>query len=219
MSALRNLTVASALLLATAGSAGAESIATGCLSASGTISSVNPFSNNPKAACRNGEQIIRFAVQQPDTKFSKKRVVLPFGGGGGSGAGGLATFQAEFGPVNIEARFEEFAIGNEPTNGAPATNACELFITYDEIVYVLATTEEQPSPIDGIGSFLRFNQDGRLSSLQRFPTRGTIREPHDDWAVRIHDLVVVLLRPEVGGGCFISYEIEFADDPAALYSR
>jgi hypothetical protein len=70
-----------ALRLANAGSAEAESIATGCLAKNGNIYAVNPYSNNPLAACRKGDQLIRFALHQPDTKFSKQRAVIPFESG------------------------------------------------------------------------------------------------------------------------------------------
>lgn len=113
-----------ALLLASAGAANAESIATGCLAKNGTIHSVQPYSNNTLAACRKGDQIIRFAIQQPDTKFSKQRATIPFESGQE-----MATFAAEAGPVGVDLRFAAFPIGLDPVFGDPApTNACELYL-------------------------------------------------------------------------------------------
>jgi hypothetical protein len=82
-----------ALFLVGAGAADAESLATGCLAKNGSIYGLGMYSNNPRAPCRRGEEIIRLAVQQPDTTFGKQRVTIPFGS-----SQQMATFEAEGGP-------------------------------------------------------------------------------------------------------------------------
>jgi hypothetical protein len=106
-------------LLASIGSAGAESIATGCLDqASGEIYNLKLYSNNTLTARRTGDELIRLGVQQPDTIFRKNRATIPFGT-----TQTLASFDAELGPVEVELRFDSVPVGGNPD--AP-TNACEL---------------------------------------------------------------------------------------------
>lgn len=206
----KNLLAAALLgsaLLASIGSAGAESIATGCLDqASGEIYNLKIYSNNTLAACDAGDQLVRLALQQPDTIFRKNRATIPFGT-----TQTLASFDAELGPVEVELRFDSVPIGGNPD--AP-TNACELYIFYDEVVYLLAST---PPEVDGMSSVTIFHQDGRGHGETPQNTTGAVRAlgPDPDWAVQVHDLTMQP-RPD---GCFASFLIEFANDPDALYSR
>jgi hypothetical protein len=94
-----------ALFLLGAGAANAESLATGCLAKNGSIYGLGMYSNNPRAPCRRGEEIIRLAVHQPDTKFSKQRATVPFEGGQQMASFQTAEDDGVFGDVLVELRF------------------------------------------------------------------------------------------------------------------
>jgi hypothetical protein len=200
-----------ALLLANAGTANAESIATGCLAKNGSIYAVNPNSNNTLAACRKGDQLIRLALHQPDTKFSKQRVTLPFESGQG-----MAEFPTSegggFGNVSVHADF--YSAGFVSDYGIAPANACELFLFHDEIVYLLASVQPGGAQY-GLTTVTVFHQDGRGHGEVPVPTDGMIRPFDDAWVVKVYDLRVV----NYGTECRVAYMLEFADDPEALYSK
>jgi hypothetical protein len=191
-------------LLASIGSAGAESIATGCLDqATGEVYGLRMYSNNTLAECEAGDEMVRFAVQQPDTEFKKDRVTLPFGA-----FETRASWSEEIGDVSVEVVFEGFRVGD----GAPST-ACELLLFYDEFYYLLASAEPG-TEVDGLTSVVRFHRDARSQGVTK-ATTGAILSIGQNWAVLVHDLRVA----NRGNECFVAYMIEFADDPDKLYSR
>jgi hypothetical protein len=201
----RTIALVGSLLLASIGPAGAESIATGCLSqATGEIYNLHLYSNRTSASCEEGDSIVRLAVHQPDTKFQKKRMTIPFGS-----SETLATFDAEL-ALSVQLRLDSMPFGGEE----PA-DLCELFLFYDEVVYMLASVPPGEEA-DGLSLVTIFHQDGR-----KYPTikntTGAVREqgPSPDWAAHVHDLYVA----NRGQECFAAFLLEFADDPAALYSR
>jgi hypothetical protein len=61
-----------------------------------------------------------------------------------------------------------------------------------------------------------FSVEDRLHTEIPPPTNGTIRAPQGDWAIRVYDLFLEI-NPD--GTCFAAYVMEFADDPATLYSK
>jgi hypothetical protein len=162
---------------------------------------LNPYSNNALATYRKGDQIIRFAVHQPDTKFSKQRATIPFEGGQG-----FASFPTSeggpFGTVEVQAHFGVTAIGSDFGTSAPV-NACELYMEHDEIVYLLASAQPG-SIVDGLSSFYEFHQDGRDYGTT-VATTGMVRQPQDVWAVKIYDLRVI----NYGTECFSMTAAEF----------
>jgi hypothetical protein len=206
-----------ALLLAAASPASAESIATGCLAKNGTINNLGMYSNNPRAKCRKGEEIIRLAVQQPDTVFSKQRVTIP----AESGAEMASFTPVEGGTVTVVLDFHACAIGCDFDPNAPL-DACELYLAYqdpdsppgvDRGIYLMASV-----PPGGRADLLTyvdvFGEDGR-SAKERTVTNGLVRNGNGLWALRVHELLV----ENSGAGCFATYVMEFADDESALYSR
>jgi hypothetical protein len=201
----RMIAVVGSLLLASIGSAGAESIATGCLSAAaGEIYALKLYSNSTSTPCASGDSIVRLAVQQPDTKFLKKRVTIPFGV-----TETLASFNAEF-TLSVELRLDSLPLGAEEPS-----DVCELYLFYDEVAYMLASVPPN-AEADGLSFVEVFHQDARKEGGIK-DTTGAVREvgPSPDWAVHVHDLHVA----NRGQECFAAFLLEFADDPAALYSR
>jgi hypothetical protein len=122
-----------------------------------------------------------------------------------------------FGTVEVMAHYGSCAIGCDFGTSAPR-DACGLFLMYDEIVYLLASTADKraTNEIDGITGVKVFHRDARDFATTTVTT-GPVRENHvpPDWTILVHYLTVQL-RPD---GCFVSYLIEFADDEAALYSQ
>jgi hypothetical protein len=211
MKTLALLSTTALLLLASAETANAESLATGCLNRSGQIYNLGMYSNNPSTACKRGDQTIRLAVHQPDTKFSKQRTSFPFESGAT-----MATFlntdpDGNQLPVEVQADYSSCAIGCDFGTSAPP-KSCELYLFWDEIVYLIASVPDG-STQDGISSVTIFNHDGRDFSTT-IPTTKVVLV-NSQFAVVVYDLHV-----EAGpGGCSVSYMMEFADDPAMLYSR
>jgi hypothetical protein len=201
----RMVAVVGSLLLAGIGTAGAASIATGCLSnATGEIYALQLYSNHTSRPCESGDSIVRLAVHQPDTKFRKERVTIPFGS-----QKTLASFDAEF-TLSVELRLESLPFGGEEPS-----DVCELYLFYDEIAYMLASLPPG-AEADGLSFVEIFHQDARKEG-QIKDTTGAVRAvgPSPDWAVHVHDLHVA----NRGQECFAAFLLEFADDPAALYSR
>ena len=201
----RMIALVGSLFLASIDPAGAESIATGCLAqATGEIYNPNLYSNSTRASCEQGDSIVRLAVHQPDTKFRKKHMTIPFGA-----SETMATFDAES-ALTVQLRLDSMPFGGEE----PA-DLCELFLFYDEVVYMLASVPPG-GEADGLSSVMIFHQDGRKYPETK-DTTGAVRErgPAPDWAVHVHDLYVA----NRGQECFAAFLLEFADDPAALYAR
>jgi hypothetical protein len=201
----RMIALVGSLLLASIGSAGAESIATGCLSAAtGEVYALRLYSNYTRRPCESGDSIVRFGIHQPDTQFIKKRLTIPFGT-----RERVARFEAEF-TLSVELRLESLPFGGEEPS-----DVCELFLFYDEVAYMLASVPPS-GEADGLSFVEIFHQDDRKSGRIK-ETTGAVRAVGQppDWAVHLHDLYVA----NRGQECYAAFLLEFADDPAALYSR
>jgi hypothetical protein len=201
----RMIAMVGSLLLAGIGSAGAESIATGCLSAAtGEIYGLKLYSNSTSVTCQAGDSIVRLSVHQPDTRFLKKRATIPFGT-----TETLASFEAES-TLSVQLRLDSLPIGAEEPS-----DVCELYLFYDEVVYMLASLPSG-AEADGLSFVEVFHQDARKEGGIK-DTTGAVRAVGQppDWAVHVHDLYVA----NRGQECFAAFLLEFADDPAALYSR
>jgi hypothetical protein len=201
----RMIALVGSLLLASISSAGAESIATGCLSAAtGEIYALKLYSNKTRMPCESGDSIVRLGVHQPDTKFVKQRLTIPFGA-----RETVASFDAEF-RLSVDLRLDSLPLGGEEPS-----DVCELYLFYDEVVYMLASVPPN-GEADGLTFVEIFHQDDRKAGRIK-DTTGAVRAVGQppDWAVHVHDLYVA----NRGHECFAAFLLEFADDPAALYSR
>jgi hypothetical protein len=76
-------------------------------------------------------------------------------------------------PVTLQLRFTAAGMGSD--YGTAPANACELFLFYDEIVYLLASAPPN-SAVDGLSSVMVFHQDGRGHGEVPQNTTGTVRE-------------------------------------------
>jgi len=122
----------------------------------------------------------------------------------------VASFDAEF-TLSVELRLDD----SLPLGGEEPPDMCELYLFYDEVVYMLASVPPNDEA-DGLSFVEIFHQDDRKSGRIK-ETTGAVRAVGQppDWAVHLHDLYVA----NRGQECYAAFLLEFADDPAALYSR
>jgi hypothetical protein len=197
--------LAGLLLLAGVAPALAESLATGCLSRStGEIYGLRLYSNYTSSPCESGDEIVRFALHQPDTHFAKRRTTMPFGT-----HEVLARFDSEF-KLTVDLRLDTSRLGEEEPSAV-----CELYLFYDEIVYMLASVAPD-AEAHGLTSVEIFHQDDRKAGTTKTTTGGVHGVGSHGWAVQVHDLYVA---NRGGEECYGAFLIEFADDPTKLYSR
>jgi hypothetical protein len=201
----RIIAMAGFLLLASIAPAGAESLATGCLSQSaGEIYALKLYSNSTSKPCDTGDSIVRLALHQPDTRFAKRRTTIPFGT-----TQTLAGFNSEL-ELSVDLRLDSTPLGDDEPS-----DVCELYLFYDEVVYMLASVAPH-AEANGLSSVEIFDQDDRKSARTKATTGAVHRGGAHDWAVQVHDLYVA---NRGGEECYAAFLIEFADDSTKLYSR
>lgn len=206
----RMLIITAAALLTFASSARADTVATACLKANGTIYNFNAYRAQPTRACRANEQRIRFQLLQDDTAVAKRSATVTRE----DGRTEMVTF---FVPDSVDedveillGYFPEFPEQENPSED------CELRALHDETYYRLVKVAPGEST-DVFRDAIIFDQDQDpdedpvLVERERLMLGG---EP-PGWALKAHDLFVVNRTNE----CFAFFVIEFADDAAKLYSK
>jgi hypothetical protein len=122
--------------------------------------------------CESGDSIVRLALHQPDTKFAKRRTTIAF-----RSHQTLANFQSEL-PLSVRLYLDD----NLPFGGDEPTDVCELYLFYDEVVYMLASVDPN-AEANGLTSIEIFHQDDRKSGTTK-ETTGAVHSVGSDWAVQ-----------------------------------
>jgi hypothetical protein len=208
----RMLIMTAAALLTFAGtSARADTVATACVKANGTIYNFSAYRSQPTRACRANEKKIRFQLLQDDTAVAKRSATVTRGGAEAK----MVTFSV---PGHIDP-VVEILLGyfSPPPEFENPSEDCELRAFHDETYYRLVKVAPREST-DVFRDAIIFDQDqdpdeDPVSVETERLMLGGGNGP--GWALKAHDLFVVNRTNE----CFAFFVIEFADDAAKLYSK